>query len=315
MKSARGLAMCPALGLAAAAVALLADATLVQAQMPVSPPIASEPSETVLAPGPDLSAVTFVLLTPWPGLTTYAAPPDRYMPLAADALTPQYVEPFAPPLIPATVTAHDVIAHNVAAPAAATVGAGERAPARGRSARSSTRSDIVRVASTRSTVTPNMARRVAALSSAAPLSDQALVLSRAQRQLIYRAAMQSPPRVARLDPYTERNYPLRAIYPADDSYGRASGGYASAGAADRDFGDQALGYQDNALDPYHTAYRWNGIPLVVGARIPPSVPLAALPEAVAARIPAARPYGYAVLDNRVLLVDPSTGIIVAAIAP
>jgi hypothetical protein len=314
MKSAMRPALRPALGLAAAAVVMLAGAALAQTQMPVSPPIASEPTEAVLAPGPDLSGITFVLLTPELGLTTYAPPPDRYAPLAADALTPQYVEPFAPPLIPATVTAQNVAAQNVAAPAAATVGASERPPARSRSARSSTRNDIVRVAAARSTVTPNTARRVAALSPAAPVSDQALVLSQAQRQLIYRIALQSPPRVARLNPYTERNYPLRAIYPADDSYvSRASGGYA--GAAERDFGDQALGYQDNALDPYHTAYRWNGIPLVVGARIPPSVPLAALPEAVAARVPAARPYGYAVLDNRVLLVDPSTGIIVAAIAP
>jgi hypothetical protein len=312
MKSAMRPALRPALGLAAAAVVMVAGAALAQAQMPVSPPIASEPTEAVLAPGPELSGITFVLLTPELGLTTYAPPPDRYAPLAADALTPQYVEPFAPPLIPAIVTAH-----NVAAPAAATVGAGEeRAPARSRSARGSTRGDIVRVAAARSTVTPNLARRVASPSAAAPVSDQALVLSQAQRQLIYRTALQSPPRVARLDPYTERNYPLRAIYPADDSYAsRASGGYTFAGAAERDFGDQALGYQDNALDPYHTAYRWNGIPLVVGARIPPSVPLAALPEAVAARVPAARPYGYAVLDNRVLLVDPSTGIIVAAIAP
>ena len=70
-------------------------------------------------------------------------------------------------------------------------------------------------------------------------------------------------------------------------------------------------------DPYRdrAAYRWDGAPLVVGARIPQSVPLVAVPEPVAARIPAARPYRYAVLDNRVYLVDPASGVIVAEITP
>jgi hypothetical protein len=116
--------------------------------------------------------------------------------------------------------------------------------------------------------------------------------------------------VPRIDPSIESNYPLRAIYPADDSYGRI----VSASGA-RDYAHPALGYQDSALDPYQAAYRRNGIPLVVGARVPASVALQALPERLAARIPAARPYGYAVIDDRVLLVDPSTGTIAAAITP
>ena len=113
----------------------------------------------------------------------------------------------------------------------------------------------------------------------------------------------------RIDPSIESSYPLRAIYPADDSYGRI----ASASGA-RDYAP-ALGYQDGALDPYQAAYRRNGITLVVGARVPASVPLLVLPERLAGRVPAARPYSYAVLDSRVLLVDPSTGTIVAAITP
>jgi hypothetical protein len=54
---------------------------------------------------------------------------------------------------------------------------------------------------------------------------------------------------------------------------------------------------------------------VVGARIPQSVPLVAMPQPVAARIPAAAPYSYAVIGDRVYLVDPVTSLIVAAIAP
>ncbi len=106
-------------------------------------------------------------------------------------------------------------------------------------------------------------------------------------------------------------YPLRTVYPADyadrdyaydpyhDTY---NGGYRPDPYYDRDY-----------RDPYHTAYRWDGVPLVVGAHIPQSVPLYAVPEPVAFRIPAARSYSYALLDNRVFLVDPVTGVIVAEI--
>ena len=68
-------------------------------------------------------------------------------------------------------------------------------------------------------------------------------------------------------------------------------------------------------EPYRPVYRPDGVPLVVGARIPQSVPLVAAPEPVAARIPAAAPYSYAVIDNRVYLVDPASGVIVAEITP
>ena len=299
--------------LAAAGLALFAGAALAQAQPGASPQHAVTDAPTMVLPEPEGSAVTLRLLAPESGLTTYAPPPNRYVPLAADALTPEYVEAVAPALIPATAPARI---------AAATLGAGGNASDRTHSARSeATRRDTTRVASTRPIPARTPSRRVAASATggaAAVLSDQPLALSPAQRQLVYRTLVQrSAARLAdrggdlvpRIDPSIESNYPLRAIYPADDSYGRIV--YAS-GARDAYL---ALGYQDGVLDPYQAAYRRNGIPLVVGARVPASVPLLALPERLAARVPAARPYGYAVIDNRVLLVDPSTGIIVAAIAP
>ena len=297
--------------LAAAGLALFAGAALAQAQPGASPQHAVTDAPTMVLPEPEGSAVTLRLLAPESGLTTYAPPPNRYVPLAADALTPEYVEAVAPALIPATAPARI---------AAATLGAGGNASDRTHSARSeATRRDTTRVASTRPIPARTLSRRVAASApgaAAAPLSDQPLALSPAQRQLVYRALAQRA-RLAdrggdlmpRIDPSIESSYPLRAIYPADDSYGRI----ASASGA-RDYAP-ALGYQDGALDPYQAAYRRNGIPLVVGARVPASVPLLVLPERLAGRVPAARPYSYAVLDSRVLLVDPSTGIVVAAIAP
>jgi len=38
-------------------------------------------------------------------------------------------------------------------------------------------------------------------------------------------------------------------------------------------------------------------------------------QPIAARIPAAAPYSYAVIGDRVYLVDPATSLIVAAITP
>lgn len=266
-----------------------------------------------LAPAQTDNAVIDRILVRAPSLTTYDPQPDHYAPLTADALTAQYVELVAPAMIPAA-------AHI----AATTIDPDARASAHVRGA--TTPAGITRTASARTPIAPAITRHAVAPSSralTARVSDQPLALSPAQRALIYRAAMQHLPHplVASVGPATESNYPLHTIYPADDSYGSRStgsyaiGSYAATAYVDRAVGEPALGYQDNALDPYHTAYRWNGIPLVVGARIPASVLIAALPEPVVARIPAARPYGYAVLDRHVLLVDPATRIIVATIAP
>ena len=119
---------------------------------------------------------------------------------------------------------------------------------------------------------------------------------------VYPAPVPLAPPLAQPDVYAPppAGYPLRTVYPTDAGYG-----------------DYAYDpYHDQYYrDPYRPAYRQDGVPLAVGARIPQSVPLVAVPEPVAARIPAARPYSYAVLDNRVYLVDPATGVIVAEITP
>jgi hypothetical protein len=261
--------------------ALMAGGTIAQAQTAVTRQITSEPVETVVTQSPSGTAVTRHILTPEPGISTYASPPLEYPPVAAEALAPGYVEPAAPALTTRRVAESR---NSTAAPA---------------------RTPTTRRASPRPVRTVTRAVTV----PAAP-SDQALALSPAQRQVIYRTIVQReyypapvpalPPVAAQTDVYAPppaAGYPLRTIYPADDAYGRT--GYR----------DQA--YDD--LDPYHTAYRWDGVPLVVGARIPQSVPLVTVPEQVVARVPAARSYSYAVLDDRVYLVDPATNIIMAEI--
>jgi len=52
-------------------------------------------------------------------------------------------------------------------------------------------------------------------------------------------------------------------------------------------------------------------PITVGAVLPESVPLYAIPQNVALTVPATRPYSYAYLGGRAYLVDPATGTVVA----
>jgi hypothetical protein len=53
------------------------------------------------------------------------------------------------------------------------------------------------------------------------------------------------------------------------------------------------------------------VDLAVGSRVPATVPIYALPETVVRQVPAARPYRYVVIDDRVLLVDPVSNVVVA----
>ena len=51
----------------------------------------------------------------------------------------------------------------------------------------------------------------------------------------------------------------------------------------------------------------------VGSRVGDAYALAPMPQAVAATVPAVRSYRYMVINNRLLLVDPATGIVVAEV--
>ena len=51
----------------------------------------------------------------------------------------------------------------------------------------------------------------------------------------------------------------------------------------------------------------------VGARIPESVQLYAVPQEVAVEVPTIRTYKYMVVNNRVVLIDPATSEVVAEV--
>lgn len=254
---------------------MLAAIANAQAQTSVTRQITREPVETVVTQSPNGSSVTRRILTPEPGVTTLPPPPYAAPPLAADALAPDYVEPVE------TITTRRGVT-TAPAPAAppSTVGTsrGRTRVAHQRPVRTETR--VV----TRTVAPPP------------PPPHQPLPLGPADRDIIYWGITHealhyrvppSPPAVT--EAY---DYPLRNTYPAD------------------------YGYPDYDSS-YRTRYpfRWDGVPLVVGAPMPPSVALYAVPDWMGLRVPTTRGYVYARFDERVYLVDPTTSIIVAEIAP
>jgi len=62
------------------------------------------------------------------------------------------------------------------------------------------------------------------------------------------------------------------------------------------------------IAPAPSAYAY-----AVGSRVADASALAPMPQAVASTVPAVRSYRYMVINNRLLLVDPTTGIVVAEV--
>jgi hypothetical protein len=52
----------------------------------------------------------------------------------------------------------------------------------------------------------------------------------------------------------------------------------------------------------------------VGTRVPGSVQLYSVPQAIAVEVPAIRSYKYMVVNDRVVLIDPATSEVVAELA-
>jgi hypothetical protein len=276
-----------------------AGAAAAQAQT-VTHQITSEPVETTVIQGPNGPAVTRRILSPVPGVTTLA-PPAYYeqAPLPPEALSPDFVETRQTTITrPAPASTRPVPASTRPIPASrpATVGVATQ-PATTRT---------VRTAKPARPIAPRIVSRTVTRTVAAPVpSDAPLALNWADRDIIYRTLARrdyvpapvpyyGPPVVAQTEIVPPPGYPPAAVYLAN-SYAY---GYAAPGS-----------YRDRYV------YRWDGVPLVVGARIPASVPLVAVPEAVALQVPVTRPYSYALIDGRVYLVDPATSIIVADLTP
>jgi hypothetical protein len=176
----------------------------------------------------------------------------------------------------------------------------------------STKSTTVRPRAVRRSAAVRPARSVHHLHAAAPrvratrtittkrVVGQPLVLSPPQRRVIYQNILQQqvlaapattevltyPPVPSIIQPGAVTGYAVP--YPGQVVPTYAPAAYASA--------------------TYPVTYS-------VGATIPTTVSLAPVPETVLMQVPQVRPYSYAVVNNRVLLVDPATGIVVADVTP
>lgn len=293
----------PCLGAGAVGLTLILGPSLGAAQT-ISRKITNEPVETTVTQYPDGTEVTRRILSPEPTINT-AVPLGTPAPLSGDALTPRYVEPKAPPLArrPTITTPSTVGEATRATP---------RHTTRARTLASHTtpsHTAAIRAAASRPATSRGIPARIVGPATVAPPPlDAALVLNPAQRQIIYRTVVQ--PRYG--VPPAEADYPLRAVYPTDNGYPYAPApnySYASPYYGATAYAETNPDFRD----PYHTAYRWDGVPLLVGARMPASVPLVLMPQPVVATVPVTRAYSYAVLDNHVYLVDPATRVIVAEV--
>jgi hypothetical protein len=137
---------------------------------------------------------------------------------------------------------------------------------------------------------PRATARVVASQRRAPVYAMAtaepIVLGRTERDIVYRQIVEQ-----RTVPLEQRGIlaPIGSMFP-------------TVGPA------PAVSYSRPlvAEPPLRTAY-------VVGSRLPGDVQLIELPQTAIMQVPAIAPYAYAMVDGRVLLVDPQNGMIVADI--
>ena len=132
-----------------------------------------------------------------------------------------------------------------------------------------------------------------------------LELAPAQRQVIYRTLVQEQivpqavPVVPGYPPFPPPAARTVVVAPSETT------GYAVSTPAEVVDDD---GYAAEAPPVYAAPYR-------VGAVLPASVAVTPLPASATVAVPSVRPYRYATVDGRVLLVDPVTNTVVADITP
>ncbi len=160
-------------------------------------------------------------------------------------------------------------------------------------------SAVRRVTHTR-TVT-RMGRRVGAQLVLGPAERQVIYRTIVQEQVIPQVAVPAPP--PGYPAYPTPAYPARTVVvPAETTTG-----YAVTTPAETYYYNDDV-YAERTAAGYPVRY-------TVGSRLPSDIALTPLPATAAVAVPAARPYSYATIDNRVLLVDPATDTVVADITP
>jgi len=122
-----------------------------------------------------------------------------------------------------------------------------------------------------------------------------LILDPVQRRIVYRTIVQ------------QQVVPGAPLYPARPAVIPSTTGYGYGIPPDDDVDDVYV-EQEAAPTVYPARY-------VVGSQLPAGIMLAPVPAATALQVPAIRPYSYARVGGRLLLVDPVTYTVVADITP
>jgi hypothetical protein len=142
---------------------------------------------------------------------------------------------------------------------------------------------------------------------------QPVPLTQAQRTTIYRTIIpqgRGRQPIIRERIVTEPVAPapvVREVAPLDSYYYGNPDPYAERRVVDP-YLERRVVQQPDPYGAYASA-------VTVGTRVAPSVRLAPLPPAAIAEVPAIRSYRYMLAGERVFLVDPDTGVIVAEVTP
>lgn len=298
----------PKTRLLAVGLALLSGTAAANAQV-ISREVSQEPVETLITRGPDgitvtrrpLQTMAPPVVSTVPVFPTYGPSGEAYVQSwapAAPAWTPGYaaapgyapaapgygnidVRPYAPPVVATETTRTVVVEESVDDPVPPPV----------RTVRRGTPPIMARAVEpepTRTTRSRTVTRRVA---------TDPIALAPTQRTVIYRTLAQQ----TSYDPaLLERVTPTYAQPYGTTVYSPGYGGYAGQG-----------GYAGYAAVPVAPAVR--PVTYTVGTVVPESVTLAPVPRRIVAQVPETRGYGYAVVGGRVLLIEPTTGTVVADI--
>jgi Protein of unknown function (DUF1236) len=282
---------------AAVALALVAGAGGANAQTVITREITTEPVETIIERGPTGTVIT-------------RRPLDAAVPrpaLSGETVVTEPIETFRRSretvgVSTTTVEPAETVTRRAAAPAARPAATRKQA---------STKAQPVR----RTAVQAARPRR--SVIDATPV-ETAVVLSPAQRSTIYRTIVEERvvPRtvVARPLPVPLFGTPFAPPVAEQVVTGRVITRSAGTGVVAESIEPEPLVTRrvitttPGVTDRVVTAPR---VAVAVGARVPTTVPLYALPETVARQWPSIGSYQYAVVDDRVFLVDPETSLIMA----
>jgi hypothetical protein len=289
---------------AAIALALAASTGAAYAQTVITREITNQPVETIIERGPAGTVITRRPLAAPTTRSTVGFPAETVVsePVEEVVLPRETVGVSATTVTPAaeTVTTRRVTSERA------------RVAPRPRQVRSGTATTQARTV-TRPARTTTVRRTVAVAPVRRPAPD-ALALTATQRTRIYRAVLQqrSVPRTVITEPYSEPDYAVpvvredvvaeRIVQPAAPV---VSERFVTVPPPRETYGLAPRMVERVVTTPAATE-------LTIGSRVPRTVPLYALPASIGA--PALQPYRYAIVDDRVFLVDPTTELIVSELS-